>query len=318
MLDGLRFGRFRFHLQCLTAIDLGTLPGSTLRGAFGGVFRNQVCLTRQPACTGCLLRSHCSYGYLFEPSAKGTGVLQHEQAPRPFIFEAPEEARQVLQSGDTLVFTLVLIGRAIELLPYFVFVFHRLEETGLGRGRHHDQGRFRLVALEAEQPGGGWQPVFDPASQSLVPERPVFTTEAVLRRATQLSADRLQMHFLTPLRLYAEGRLIRNIEAHHVIRALLRRLSVLLAVHCGQSLELDFPAVVAHAETIRSKAHFTWQQQGRYSSRQQRVIEMDGYTGTLTLWGTLAPLLPLLAAGEWLHVGKGCVMGLGRYHLSVP
>jgi hypothetical protein len=29
-----------------------------------------------------------------------------------------------------------------------------------------------------------------------------------------------------------------------------------------------------------------------------------------------APFLPLLAAGEWVHVGKGAVMGLGKYQVE--
>jgi CRISPR/Cas system endoribonuclease Cas6 (RAMP superfamily) len=47
---------------------------------------------------------------------------------------------------------------------------------------------------------------------------------------------------------------------------------------------------------------------------------MDGVTGTVTFEApdgeTLAPYLPLLAAGEWVHVGKGAVMGLGKYQLQ--
>jgi hypothetical protein len=28
------------------------------------------------------------------------------------------------------------------------------------------------------------------------------------------------------------------------------------------------------------------------------------------------PYLPLLAAGEWVHIGKGTVMGLGKYRVE--
>lgn len=47
---------------------------------------------------------------------------------------------------------------------------------------------------------------------------------------------------------------------------------------------------------------------------------MGGVVGTVTFQApdgeTLAPFLPLLAMGKFVHVGKGAVMGLGRYRVQ--
>ncbi len=47
---------------------------------------------------------------------------------------------------------------------------------------------------------------------------------------------------------------------------------------------------------------------------------MGGVVGSVTYEAptanVLAPYWPLLRAGQWVHVGKGCVMGLGKYRIS--
>ncbi|MGB9606676.1 MAG: CRISPR system precrRNA processing endoribonuclease RAMP protein Cas6, partial [Bryobacteraceae bacterium] len=55
----------------------------------------------------------------------------------------------------------------------------------------------------------------------------------------------------------------------------------------------------------------------RTSGRQKRPVAMDGVIGALEATGDLTPLMPYLRAGEWLHVGSGTSMGMGRYTLSV-
>jgi hypothetical protein len=109
-----------------------------------------------------------------------------------------------------------------------------------------------------------------------------------------------------------------QVSFQDLIRALLRRLSSLSYFHCGSELVLDFKGLIAGAaawETVESNLH--WQGQGRFSGRQRQEIDMSGVAGTVVYRGpdgdTLEPYLPLLAAGEWVHVGKGAVMGLGKY-----
>ncbi len=55
-----------------------------------------------------------------------------------------------------------------------------------------------------------------------------------------------------------------------------------------------------------------WQELQRYSNRQQRTIDLDGFVGTLEIEGDLAPFGPLLRTAEVLHLGKETTFGLGR------
>lgn len=44
-------------------------------------------------------------------------------------------------------------------------------------------------------------------------------------------------------------------------------------------------------------------------------MTLGGVLGTWTLRGDVAPLLPWLWLGQWLHAGKNATMGMGGYRL---
>src|SRR5262249_28652819 len=131
---------------------------------------------------------------------------------------------------------------------------------------------------------------------------------------------RIALHFLTPARIRTDGDYRSELSFQDLIRALLRRLSSLCYFHCNCELSVDFKSLIGQSSSVRTVAtQLRWQRQERFSSKQHQRIEMGGVTGTVTFEApdgeTLAPYLPLLAAGEWVHVGKGTVMGLGKYRL---
>jgi hypothetical protein len=46
-------------------------------------------------------------------------------------------------------------------------------------------------------------------------------------------------------------------------------------------------------------------------------MALGGVVGNWTLTGELAPFLPYLHLGQWLHVGKEATFGLGGYRLQI-
>jgi CRISPR/Cas system endoribonuclease Cas6 (RAMP superfamily) len=42
---------------------------------------------------------------------------------------------------------------------------------------------------------------------------------------------------------------------------------------------------------------------------------MGGFLGDITFEGDLAEFLPVIKLGEFLHVGKGTVYGMGKYEM---
>lgn len=53
----------------------------------------------------------------------------------------------------------------------------------------------------------------------------------------------------------------------------------------------------------------------RYSGRQKIDLEYYGVVGAIGLPEGLGPLWPLLAALQWLHVGKGTTLGMGQVRI---
>jgi hypothetical protein len=127
---------------------LNAFAGSTLRGGFGHAFKRAVCIWPPGDCQRCLLRNTCSYLYIFEtaPPPGSEKLRGIDQIPRPFVIEPPDGPQRVFDSGEHFSFRLVLVGRAIDYLPYFVFTFSQLGQTGLGPGR----GQFEIVEVHSE------------------------------------------------------------------------------------------------------------------------------------------------------------------------
>ena len=132
---------------------------------------------------------------------------------------------------------------------------------------------------------------------------------------------RCAVQFLSPTRIRNDGNYRRDLTFQDLVRALLRRLSSLCYFHCGCELQVDFKRMIDQAAAVRTvRCDLRWQEQERFSGRQRQRIEMGGVVGRVEFEADDAEVMagywPLLKAGEWVHVGKGCVMGLGRYRVE--
>ncbi len=88
--------------------------------------------------------------------------------------------------------------------------------------------------------------------------------------------------------------------------------------HTDTPLETDFAALTRAASGVGIHAtKLRWDDWARYSSRQEKKIQMGGLVGSFELDGAdLSPFWPYLWLGQWTHAAKGAVMGLGRYQIK--
>lgn len=288
--------------------------GSMIRGAFGRAFKESCCPFPHENGSGCPLGDKCPYGYVFETSPPGElrGFSKNRELPRPYVFEPPENTKMEYARGERMTFGFTVVGRAAEFMPYFVFAFSKMGETGVGRLR----ARYELERIVATKPLSGERAeVFD---GEVVRNRSLPTRwEDAVEAARGMEAERSGVEFLTPTFVKYRGRVQPKAPAFAaLVQSLLIRLPMLSAVHCGEAWEGDFRSLVARAGEIRTvRDHTSWVSFRRHSSFKNRTEALEGVVGEARYSGATGEFLPLLKLGEISHVGKRAVFGLGRYRL---
>ncbi|MCL6580703.1 MAG: CRISPR system precrRNA processing endoribonuclease RAMP protein Cas6 [Firmicutes bacterium] len=308
---------FRLNLRVTQPMRLPPYKGSVLRGGFGSAFRRVACAQRAKDCSGCLVRPVCPYAYVFETSPPpDSAVLRNlKDVPRPFVIEPPEDDRTEYAPGDELDFGLVLIGRGVEYLPFFIAAFKELGRTGIGPLR----AGFELVRVEQVGPGGGPRAVVYEGASGVVAAtasslfRHCVGRVEVAAAASALGGDSVEVEFRTPTRLKADSELRARPEFEALVRAGLRRVSSLAYFHHGISLDLDYAALVRAAREVRLRQDRTrWVGWKRYSNRQERLMDLGGLVGTATFEGDIYAFRDLLVLSSLVHIGKNTTFGLGR------
>ena len=123
--------------------------------------------------------------------------------------------------------------------------------------------------------------------------------------------------FPAPLRLLRHGRLIEAPAVPDIAVAAHRRIGSFLPADVSAKWKEQQTEILEAARATPSRP---WQGERldlvRYSGRQQRELTMHGVTGSLELPDGPGPLWPLLAAAQWLHIGKGTTVGLGELRIE--
>ncbi len=345
-LKALSLAQYEFRLVALREGELPPFLGSTFRGSFGYALKAVACSMPHEDCAQCLLVTRCLYPRLFEPRAnQPDGLLKRQQnAPRPFIFEPPlpgqkyssslinPEIRQAANgksngqkrlfteplrftSGDELRFGLTLIGPAIEELPYIIYAVSLMARHGFGVQRTP----FALLGVSAVDGVTTRLKVYTPEMAHIAPHDVRRNlSELVKDRLAQLKqVETLRLLFLTPTRIRFQKSVQERLEFEQLVKSLSLRLTMLAQAYSNITLNYDCQALLAQARTATTQTENLWQQElKRYSNRQGKQVEQDGFMGeTVFTGGAVSELLPLLVAGEFLHIGSGTAFGLGRYHI---
>lgn len=225
-----------------------------------------------------------------------------------------------LSAGDDLVFELTLIGRAVEYMPYVVYAISEMAKRGLGANRI----RFDLnqVALIDEQ--GVRKNIYSGDEQRITtPDNSTRSLgDVISQRLKQLekasSPDELRLEFQTPARIRVDGDLQLKLNFDFLVRNLLRRVSLLAAVHGSASLKVNYRDLIDLASSVQTRlSGLRWWDWERYSNRQRTKMSLGGFVGEIEYTGeVIRDFMPLIVAGEVLHLGSGTSFGLGRYQVS--
>ncbi|MCC6157525.1 MAG: CRISPR system precrRNA processing endoribonuclease RAMP protein Cas6 [Deltaproteobacteria bacterium] len=201
-------------------------------------------------------------------------------------------------------------GAAIE---WFLFgpaiaradTLRRAWDTAGGMGYGQAREPFAVRGAVALDPDGREQPSAKPWTMD----------RATWPLAGKPETTPCRIEFSYPVRLMRQGRLIENPTLADIAVTAIRRFTMLGAKSEGSDLTTR-----SVAEVARGIAAHPWEGEPldfvRYSGRQHREVEQRGVAGSLILPEGPGSLWPLLAAAQWTHIGKGCVMGMGRLEIG--
>lgn len=304
MMSILPIARLQLTVRAEAPLALPPYAGSMLRGAFGHAL---LALSPLPHTIDqpCALHTSCLYCQLFSaPPLPGHCLQKFSHMPQPYVIEPPTSGGQRLQAGQTFSFGLVLIGKALGLLPVVLQAWQRALQTGLGA---------------SNTPCSLLEVIDETGTQFLPLNRERLSNLNSRLPPTPSLGNQSTLHFHTPLRLQVRGKPARagQLTARDLLVTLARRTQLLCDVHLGAAApQQDFAALSTLAAAITLPcADLRWFDWGRYSQRQQQEMQLGGLLGGVQLQGDLAPFAELLHLGQWLHVGKNATMGLGGYRL---
>jgi hypothetical protein len=307
----------RFDLRMEGAREsLPRFLGSTLRGVLAASFRTLACETRREQCDGCWLLQRCPYAYVFETpvddQVPAEILSRFDQMPRPYVIRVPRE----YAGEEWLSVEVVLVGRAGVLVPHLIQALREAGAKGIGARR---TARFRIAGatgIEVSPTAAG------------ISMRPCaglpLTRLDDLRAEGDERVRQVTLDFVTPLRVKKFGGYLNDasrLDFAGLFGLLVHRIEALTAVHCAGKWRAGEELMQAARDVAVKERRLRFKPLWRYSNRHGRPMPLHGLVGSIRFEGDLGPFMPLLRAGEILHVGAGCDLGLGCYrtfgHLSV-
>ena len=303
-LSNFIFAEFLFNLEPEDSFKLGHFKGATLRGGFGYAFKKLVCFFgKEKICNNCSISSKCPYRIIFESQSNDKKFFNIKEIPRPFVIEPPYTEKQIYRNTEIFPVKLILIGKSIEYFPYFFLSFSSLGEIGLGANRK----KYSIKSVFQIYP----QNILIYTENSDELKKPVISpfTEKISQKASQIT-----LNFISPTRIKFNGKLISVPEFHHIIRALIHRITLLSFYWCDVKIEYEWKNLIEEAKDIKIKTcELRWVDWERFSSKQKTKMKFGGFRGKITYTGNLEKFLPLLLLGSHLHIGKSTTFGLGKY-----
>jgi len=319
-----------FTVAAVTPLSLPDESGSAIRGALITSLRQHYCpdATLRPvsadARSDAAHRSICPVCWLI--AEEDSEATRGRNIPRPYTIEPPSGGNRRFEPGQEFSFGMSLIGKAINLFPYLVLALPEMGRTGMGQydPRQGGRGKFTLRSVFAVNPlSGARQPLLSGGTHLQLPATPVTSAQVLAVAAEQLErANRrensIAIHFRTPTRIISGSHLVRRPAFEPFFQRLVERVG-LLGQYYGTPAQneaaLAKERLLACADAVEIvEDHTEWVEAMSGSKRLGRSTPVSGYVGRVRFrsehW---SELLPWLAWGQSVHVGKSAVKGNGWF-----
>lgn len=264
-----------------------------LRSVLGYNLRSMCCIAHGAECATCQYNQTCAYAFIFETILPYSNKIQPgtNRASHPFIF-----SNSNIEQSE---FTITLLGRAIDYLPYIYAAFVRAEKYGLFKSRTPYTVEDILIS--------GKSILIDEQNIDMSFDRYEWTNSEIKANPTEVLVE-----LKTPLRFKTKGKYISDFSADDFMMCLYRRLKTVCMLYGNfDEAAADYVPQKDKIRIVERNLH--WQDYTHYSSRQKSVMELGGVTGTFKLTGDFSDFeIALLDFAKIFNAGKNTNFGLGQ------
>ena len=289
----------RFHIRFASPTYADIPPLFILRSMLGKNLRSMSCIAHQNKCPDCMYNKTCSYAFLFETilEQKNDVIPGRNKGSHPFIFtQGKNMAEKTIEEYD---FTITLLGKATEYLPYIYAAFARAGKDGLFKNRTP----FTITKVCA----GEKNILIDSEHLDTSVSASVWKYNYDL--PSQKGDVLVELH--SPLRFKYNGKYGTDFTAQDFMNCLYRRMKTLCALYGSAD---DMPEYTHDRANSITDKNLSWHDDRHYSARQKNAMSLGGVMGTLKLQGTFsASEQNLLDFSKLFNAGKNTNFGLGQF-----
>lgn len=297
-----RYVKLHFTIQFMEETRLPVNKVSAIRGGIGEMLLRNNCI-RDRNCAECDFESECIVRRTMYSKFDRKPAFVTTGDSVGYVLEC-ENYEEIFSAGDMLKFQLILFGKTIVYFSQFLQAVYQLGSVGIGK----EHSEYRLVSIR------------NTTGKELLEGANVLMEHYIVQTIGDYVRYRLgqgrilenKIRFKTPVTLKHQGKLQERLTIEAVIPAVFRRLYILdcfEGLDCEEMLwQGEYPEVLSENSrkiTVR-----------RYSSTQDQKMNLWGIKGELVLSEIPQELLPVLLAGEIMHIGKNTSFGFGRYYVQ--
>ena len=284
----------KFKLNFMNNIDTRKEPpfAFVLRSVLGYNLRSMCCIAHGSECASCQYNQTCAYAFIFETILPLSNKIKPgtNRASHPFIFSnsKPEQSE----------FTITLLGRAIDYLPYIYAAFVRAGKYGLFKSRTQYSIEDLLISEKSI--------LIDEQNIDMNFDRFEWSISGIKTNPAEILVE-----LKTPLRFKTKGKYISDFTADDFMMCLYRRMKTVCMLYGNFDDATDYIPQQDKIKIVERNLH--WQDYTHYSSRQKSAMELGGVTGTFKLIGQFSDFeIAMLDFAKLFNAGKNTNFGLGQ------
>lgn len=344
--------RYKISIKVLQSGMLPTFLGASLHGAMGHWLLNLKCKRSNPYSKLCADNCICDYSRMMLnvlSNNKENKNSRFQNPPNPYIIDAFTTSPVYINSGGEFSFYFSLIGNANKYLHDYIMAIAMSGIEGLGNPKNRK--KYILQTVQHIKADGSYNEIYNAQHNNLntlvkYSQYKAATKNEIARSATsskqmlhlnkqiELEPHVLNntythqsptnpyatLHFKSPLRIISQKKVVDNARALSfdlLYRFLYNRAAMLAHLYANApEPSLLTASNFQVADVYHNYKYFKYHPMRHYSSKKQHYEPMGGLLGSISFGGNVAPYLPLLQFGQYIHIGKATPFGLGKYELS--